>query len=86
MEYKVLPFAADIMSNEGSEKAAQQLSDLINTNASEGWKYLRMETLVTYVTTPAVEGSSGCFGFGATPGTAAFTDRNETYVVVFSKG
>ncbi len=85
MEYKVIPFSADIMSNEGADKAAQQMSDLINENAREGWSYIGMETLVTFVTTPAVEGSSGCFGFGATPGQPAFTERNEVYVVVFGK-
>ena len=80
MEYKVLPFSAGIKSTESVGKAAQQLSDIINEQAENGWRYLRMETLVTSVTTP---GSSGCFGFGSTP---AVTDRAEVYVIVFGKG
>lgn len=85
MEYKVVPFRADIMAGEGSSKAANQLSALINQNAQEGWNYLRLETLVTLVTTPATEGTKGCFGFGATPGLPASTARTEVYVAVFNR-
>jgi hypothetical protein len=91
MQYKVIPFYADIMKGEGETKAAQQLSDLINSNAKEGWTYVRLETLVTFVTTPATPGTpgkSGCFGFGeepSVPGTPAVTNRKEVYVAVFSK-
>jgi hypothetical protein len=85
MNYKVVPFRADIMAGEGSSKAAKQLSDLINQNAQEGWKYLRLETLVTLVTTPATEGTKGCFGIGATPGFPASTSRTEVYVAVFHR-
>jgi len=85
MEYKVVPFHADIMADEGESKAAQQLADLINRDAQEGWNYERLETLATLVTTPAVPGDKGCFGFGATPGIPASTSRTEVYVVVFSK-
>jgi len=85
MEYKVVPFRADIMAGEGATKAANQLAALINQNAQESWQYLRLETLVTLVTTPATEGSKGCFGFGATPGTPASTSRTEVYVAVFHR-
>lgn len=85
MEYKVVPFRADIMAGEGSTKAANQLSELINQHAQEGWKYLRLETLVTLVTTPATEGTKGCFGIGATPGLPASTSRTEVYVAVFHR-
>jgi hypothetical protein len=84
MEYKVVPFKADIMVGESESRAAQQLADLINRNAREGWKYVRLETLATLVTTPAVPGEKGCFGYGATPGTPASTERTEVYVAVFS--
>jgi len=85
MEYKVVPFKADIMVGESESRAAQQLSDLINRNAQDGWKYVRLETLATLVTTPAVPGEKGCFGYGGTPGTPASTKRTEVYVAVFSK-
>jgi hypothetical protein len=79
VEYKVVPFRADIMAGEGESRAAQQLADLINQNAQEGWVYVRLETLATSVTTPA---DQGCFGFGATP---ASTTRTEVYAAVFSR-
>jgi hypothetical protein len=85
MEYKVVPFIADVMAGEGANKAAQQLADLINHHAQEGWKYERLETLVTMVTTPATPGTSGCLGIGATPGIPASTKSTEVYVAVFSK-
>jgi len=85
MEYKVVPFLADVMAGEGSTKAAEQLATLINQYAAEGWKYHGLEALVTLVTTPATPGSSGCFGFGATPGIPASTERTQVYVAVFSK-
>ena len=85
MEYKVVPFLADILASEGTDKAAKQLETLINQHADEGWKYHGLETLVTLVTTPAKDGSSGCFGFGATPGVPASTESTQIYVAVFSK-
>jgi len=85
MEYKVMPFHADIMKGEGAGRAAKQLEQLINSNAKEGWTYVGLETLVTFVTTPAVPGKSGCLGFGSTPGIPHKTERTEVYIAVFSK-
>jgi len=85
MEYKVVPFRADIMAGEGATKAANQLSELINQHAQVGWNYLGLETLVTLITTPATEGTKGCFGIGATPGLPASTSRTEVYVAVFQR-
>lgn len=62
-EYKVVPFVAAINSLEGSQQAAAQLEQLVQTWAQNGWEYVRLESVATYVA-----GSSGCFGFGATAG------------------
>ena len=64
MKYKVVPFVAAINQADGPSMAAKQLEELINDYSAEGWEYLRLENLETYVA-----GSSGCFGFGATEGT-----------------
>lgn len=85
MDYKVIPFHADLMVGEAHSKAAQQLSDLINENAKEGWKYFGLESLATTVTKPATPGSKGCFGIGAEPGTPSETRVTQVYVAVFSK-
>ena len=62
-EYRVVPFVASVGQVEGADQAAVQLQDLITGHASEGWEYVRMESVDTHI-----EGSAGCFGFGATPG------------------
>jgi hypothetical protein len=85
MEYKVVHFIANIMASESESRAAKQLEDLINQNMRSGWNYVGLETLGTLVTTPAVPGEKGCFGYGATPGTPASTRTEPVYVVVFSK-
>ncbi|MCL4708695.1 DUF4177 domain-containing protein [bacterium] len=79
MEYKVIPFRADIMITDSTGAAAKQLQELINHHAAEGWTYHGLENLSTNVTTP---GSSGCLGIGATP---AVTKTAEIYVAVFHK-
>lgn len=89
MQYKVIPFRADVMIDEGARKAAEQLAELINQNATEGWKYHGLETLMTDVTTPAkpgIPGKSGCLGFGATDSIAGIPESTRTvqiYVAVF---
>lgn len=85
MEYRVIPFRADIMITDTTGKAAQQLADLINEQAAAGWTYHGLESLSTKVTTPAIPGSSGCLGIGATPGVPASTELAEIYVAVFHK-
>ncbi|NUO78589.1 hypothetical protein HUU05_00810 [candidate division KSB1 bacterium] len=85
MEYKVIPFRADIMITDTTGAAAQQLAELINQHATEGWNYHGLESLSTRVTTPATPGSSGCLGIGATPGSPAFTETAEIYVAIFYK-
>jgi hypothetical protein len=60
--YKVVPFVASIGINEGSQQAAAQLEGLVQSLAQEGWEYVRLESVATYVA-----GNNGCFGLGATP-------------------
>lgn len=75
MDYKVVPFKASIGSSDDALAAASQLESLIGSHASSGWEYVRLEQVDTFVA-----GSSGCFGFGATPG------RNTSIaMVVFRK-
>jgi hypothetical protein len=60
--YRVVPFAASIALNEGAGQAAAQLEALIKTWTDNGWEYVRLESIETYVA-----GNNGCFGLGATP-------------------
>jgi len=64
MEYRVIPFVADVSVTEGTGAAAQQLQDLINKMSQDGWSFLRLENIETIVRDP---GKSGCFGIGAMP-------------------
>jgi len=61
-EYHVVPFAANIGSDEGAGRAAEQLQSLINQKASDGWRFHGLESVEIYKT-----GSAGCFGIGAQP-------------------
>jgi len=73
--FKVVPFVASVGTLEGSQQAAAQLEQLIQTWAENGWEYVRLESVETFVA-----GNNGCFGFGATPG------RMTSYsMVVFRK-
>lgn len=63
MEYKVVPFNAVIGQKDGASQAASQLQSLIDTMKADGWEYVEMANIDTYV-----EGTSGCLGFGAKPG------------------
>ena len=63
MEFKVVPFVAKITSKDSTTQVANQLQTVINSYSQEGWEYLRMDNVETYV-----EGTNGCFGFGAKPG------------------
>jgi hypothetical protein len=80
MQYYVEPFTANIVAGQGAGAAAQQLSQLINQRAQEGWEYVRLESVSTIVTTPA---NAGCMGFGATPASSV---QIEVYMAVFRQG
>ena len=50
MEYKVVPFVASIDAKKGtSDHVAQQLEVLIKNYTSQGWKYIRLESVTTFV-------------------------------------
>ena len=68
--YRVIPFVANVANlqrGQGGAVAAQQLEELINQNAAQGWHYVGFEKVETWV-----NGSSGCFGLGATAGHMTF--------------
>lgn len=76
MEYKVVPFVASLEAKRGtSDQVAQQLENLIFHFTNQGWKYERLESVMTFV-----QPDNGCFGFGAKPG---YTTARQ--MVVFSR-
>ena len=76
MEYKVIPFIPVINRNkENSTQVAQQLEDIIKHHTNQGWSYVRLEGVETFI-----QPESGCFGLGAQPG---YTTSRQ--MIVFSK-
>lgn len=64
MKYKVIPFVASIDQHKGTSKhVAEQLEDVIKNYTDQGWEYIRLESVSTYV-----QPDAGCFGFGSKPG------------------
>lgn len=77
MEYKVVPFTATLNhQKETTTVVANQLEELITKFTNEGWNYIRLESVSTYI-----QPDSGCFGLGATAG-----HLTSYQMVVFSKG
>tara|TARA_R110002033_G_scaffold167528_1_gene206740 strand:- start:17170 stop:17403 length:234 start_codon:yes stop_codon:yes gene_type:complete len=77
MDYKVIPFVASIDSKKGkSSHVAEQLEEIIKYHSNQGWKYVRLESVSTFI-----QPNAGCFGLGATAG---YTTSNQ--MIVFSKG
>ncbi|MES2275964.1 MAG: hypothetical protein V4592_08075 [Bacteroidota bacterium] len=76
MEYKVVPFTALMdQKKDTTSVVAQQLEQLIKKYAEQGWVYVRLESVSTFI-----QPDNGCFGFGAKPG------RMTSYqMVVFNK-
>jgi ABC-type cobalamin transport system ATPase subunit len=75
MDYKVVPFTAQITQKDTTATVADQLQTLINQYSSQGWEYVRLENVETNVAP-----ENGCFGIGAKPG---FTTSFK--MVVFKK-
>lgn len=76
MEYKVVPFTATLdKKKETVNVIADQLETLIKRFTSQGWVYVRLESVSTYV-----QPDPGCFGFGAKPGYLS-----SYQMIVFSK-
>jgi len=63
MEIKVVPFNATIGQSGTTADIAMQLQLLVDQYSQEGWEYMRLESVETFVAP-----SSGCFGIGAQPG------------------
>ena len=63
MNYKVVPFIAQITQKDTTATVAGQLQTLINEYSSQGWEYVRLENVDTRVAP-----TNGCFGIGAKPG------------------
>lgn len=63
MEYKVIPFIAILdQKKETSNTVAYQLENLIQRQVTDGWTYVRLESVSTYI-----QPDPGCFGLGAKP-------------------
>lgn len=77
MRYTVVPFTANIVAGQGASDAADQLSQMINHYADQGLQYVRLESVSTIITTPAV---AGCFGLGGVP---ASSTETVVYMAVF---
>ena len=76
MEYKVVPFVATLdQKKETTSVVARQLETLVAQYNDQGWQYIRLESVSTYV-----QPDAGCFGIGAKPGYFA-----SYQMVVFSK-
>ena len=60
-DFAVLPFVANIDMQQGASEAATQLQSVINQYSLQGWEYVRLETVETFV-----RGDSGCLGIGST--------------------
>jgi len=77
MEYKVVPFTATLnQQKETTKNVADQLQGLISKYNDQGWEYVRLESVSTYV-----QPESGCFGLGGKPGHMA-----SYQMIVFCKG
>lgn len=64
MEYKVIPFVATAnQQNMSAKKIAEQLDNLIKVESEQGWNYVRLESVSTYI-----QPIDGCFGAGQKPG------------------
>ncbi|CAH0129418.1 hypothetical protein MP478_17365 [Chryseobacterium sp. WG14] len=64
MEYKVIPFVATAnQQNMSAKNIAEQLDNLIKIHTNNGWEYVRLESVSTYI-----QPVDGCFGLGQKPG------------------
>jgi uncharacterized protein with von Willebrand factor type A (vWA) domain len=62
MQYKVVPFTANLSHQDQAPQAASQLEKVIGQYSSQGWEYVRLESVDTYITADA-----GCFWIRAKP-------------------
>jgi hypothetical protein len=67
MEYKVIPFVAAIDPKKGtSQHVAEQLESLIKNFSNQGWNYVQLESVTTFVNP-----ETGCFGLSTRKSTMA---------------
>jgi hypothetical protein len=75
MNYRVLPFVANVAAAGADAAVATQLQDLCQKQASDGFEFVGLESVETWVA-----GSNGCFGFNKQP-----ADHRSYSVAVFRK-
>lgn len=63
MEFKVLPFNANLSQKDAAQVAVDQLQSLIDNELANGYEFVSMGSIET-----AVAPTSGCLGIGAKPG------------------
>jgi hypothetical protein len=63
MEFKIVPFMAQLKSGDHAGTVASQMQSVIDTQKAQGWEYQHVDSVQTFV-----EGSKGCFGYGAQHG------------------
>ena len=63
MEYKVVSIVPIQRQNETAMQVAQDFEGILKKYHAEGWEYMRVDDLQTWVAPVG-----GCFGFGQTPG------------------
>lgn len=63
MEYKVLPFNANLNQKDAADVAVNQLQTLINAQLAEGYEFVSLGSIET-----SVAPENGCLGIGAKPG------------------
>ena len=66
-QYKVVPFDPVSKRAANSAAVASDLESLISQYTSQGWEYVRLETI-----NALMPGTAGCFGLGAEPATNVF--------------
>jgi hypothetical protein len=75
MEYKVKPFIAKVSRGGTASDVANQVNSFINQETADGWELLSCGNIDTHI-----EGTNGCFGIGAKPGSST-----SILVLVFKK-
>ena len=55
MNYKAVPFTARISQNDTTQQVAQQLENLINEYAQQGWEYVGFENVEINEIIPSIE-------------------------------
>lgn len=64
MHYKIIPFVGSIdVKKDNVNQVAKQLEIIVNNERKSGWKYVRLESVSSYVNP-----DNGCFGIGARKG------------------